>query len=187
MMRIFVTVLLLAGVCTSARAQELMETGGQKMPNEWIDKDTHHKVVKLSAGLPGNSLSFYFHNSPFIGNEMIFYNNSKQKAADVTDMKKDAVPATNINNTQLWSINLSTRKLTQLTYHSSPMSGEVVCEKTKTVFFQIKDSVFALDFVTKKERLVFVYPEDFRSAIMTVNVDGTLRRVPGPPMPKKKF
>jgi oligogalacturonide lyase len=60
-------------------AQPVIETGGQKMPAVWIDKDTHHKIVKLSAGLPGNSLSFYFHNNPFIGNEMIFYNNSKQK------------------------------------------------------------------------------------------------------------
>jgi hypothetical protein len=49
-----------------------------KMPAEWIDKDTHHKIVKLSSGLEGNSLSFYFHNNPFIGNEMIFYNSSKQ-------------------------------------------------------------------------------------------------------------
>jgi oligogalacturonide lyase len=54
------------------------------------------------------------------------------------------------------------------------MNGEVVCEKTKTVFFQIKDSVFALDMTTKKERLVSVYPADFKSSISTVNVDGTL-------------
>ena len=174
MMKIFATVLLMATACTSLHAQEVMETGGTKMPNEWIDKDTHHKVVRLSADLPGNSLSFYFHNSPFIGNEMIFYNNSKQKAADVTDMKKEATPATNINNTQLYAVNLATRKIIQLTFHSAPMSGEVVCEKTKTVFFQIKDSIFALDFTTKKERLVAVYPTDFKSSIMTVNADGTL-------------
>jgi len=174
MMKFFATVLLMATACTSLHAQELLETGGTKMPAEWIDKDTHHKVVRLSADLPGNSLSFYFHNSPFIGNEMIFYNNSKQKAVDVTDMKKEATPATNINNTQIYSVNLATRKLTQLTFHSSPMSGEVVCEKTKTIFFQIKDSIFALDFTTKKERLVAVYPADFKSGIMTVNADGTL-------------
>jgi len=70
-------------------AQPLMETGGQKMPAEWIDKDTHHKIVKLSSGLEGNSLSFYFHNNPFIGNEMIFYNSSRQDPAEVTDMKKE--------------------------------------------------------------------------------------------------
>ena len=141
-MKYFITFLLYALLFTQIYAQEVLETGGKKMPAEWIDKDTRHKVVRLSDGLSGNSLSFYFHNNPFIGNEMIFYNNSKQKAADVTDMKKEATPATNINNTQIWSIDLATKKLTQLTFHSSPMNGEVVCEKTKTVFFQIKDSIF---------------------------------------------
>ena len=173
-MKYFITSLLYAVLVTQIYAQEVLETGGKKMPAEWIDKDTRHKVVRLSDGLSGNSLSFYFHNNPFIGNEMIFYNNSKQKAADVTDMKKEATPATNINNTQIWSIDLATKKLTQLTFHSSPMNGEVVCEKTKTVFFQIKDSIFSLNIKTKKEALVFVYPADFKSNISTVNVDGTL-------------
>ncbi len=157
-----------------AIAQPVMETGGQKMPPEWIDKDTHHKIVKLSAGLPGNSLSFYFHNNPFIGNNMIFYNNSKQAAADVTDMKKEETPATNVNNKQIFSIDLATKKTTQLTYHDAPMSGEVVSDNTQTVFYQVKDSVFSLDFKTKKEKLVFVFPEDFKSNITTVNADGTL-------------
>lgn len=173
-MKFLFAVLLYVAISPAVQAQEVLETGGKKMPTEWIDKDTHHKIVRLSADLPGNSLSFYFHNNPFIGNNMIFYNNSRQKAADVTDMKKEATPPTNINNSQIWSVDLTTRKLTQLTFHSAPMSGEVVCEKTKTVFFQVKDSIFALDFTTKKERLVSVYPEDFKSGIMTVNVDGTL-------------
>ena len=155
-------------------AQPVLETGGQKMPAEWIDKDTHHKIVRLSAGLDGNSLSFYFHNNPFIGNEMIFYNNSKQKAADVTDMKKEETPATNVNNKQIFSINLTTKKTTQLTFHDAPMSGEVVSDNKQTVFYQVKDSVFSLDFKTKKERLVFVFPADFKSNITTVNADATL-------------
>lgn len=155
-------------------AQPVMETGGQKMPAEWIDKDTRHKVVRLSAGLPGNSLSFYFHNDPFIGNNMIFYNNSKQAAADVTDMKREEVKAANVNDRQLYSIDLGTKKITRLTSSASPMNGEVICEKTKTVFYQIKDSVFALNFETKKSKLVFVFPEDFKSSISTVNVDGSL-------------
>jgi oligogalacturonide lyase len=155
-------------------AQEVLETGGKKMPAEWIDKDTHHKVVRLSAGLTGSSLSFYFHNNPFIGNEMIFYNNSKQAAAEVTDMKREEVKPGNTNNRQLYSIDLATKKTTQLTFRNSPMNGEVVSEKTKTVFYQVKDSVFALDYKTKKERLVFVFPADFKSSISAVNADGTL-------------
>ena len=166
--------LLFSIPCLTISAQQLMVTGGQKMPNEWIDQDTHHKVVKLSAGLEGNSQSFYFHNNPFIGNEMIFFNNSKQKAADVTDMRKEEVRSTNVNNRQIYSIDLATNKTTQLTFHNAPMNGEVVCDKTKTVFYQIKDSVYSLNVKTKKEKLVFVFPEDFKSSISTVNIDGTL-------------
>jgi len=33
-------------------AQPLLETGGGPMPNVWIDKDTHHKIIKLSR-IPG--------------------------------------------------------------------------------------------------------------------------------------
>jgi oligogalacturonide lyase len=155
-------------------AQPVMETGGQKMPAEWIDKDTHHKIVKLSANLPGNSLSFYFHNSPFIGNEMIFYNSSKQNAAEVTDMKKEEVKSSNANNRQIFSIDLKTFKTKQLTFKTSPMNGEVVCDKIKTVFYQVKDSVFSLNIKTGKEILVFVFPKDFRSSISAVNANGTL-------------
>ncbi len=159
---------------TTAFSQEIMETGGQKMPAVWIDKDTHHKIVKLSASLNGNSSSFYFHNIPFIGDDMIFYNSSKQPAAEVTDMKREEPKPNNENNRQLFSVNLKTFKVTQLTHCTSPMSGEVVCEKTKTVFYQIKDSIFALDFKTNQSKFIFVFPDDFKSNISTVNVDGTL-------------
>ncbi|HEX6847576.1 MAG TPA: hypothetical protein VF144_11395, partial [Chitinophagaceae bacterium] len=58
-------------------AQTSMETGGQKMPNEWIDNSTGHKIIKLTRR-EGNNMSFYFHNSPFAGSKsdgyrMIFY------------------------------------------------------------------------------------------------------------------
>ena len=32
----------------SLYAQPVMETGGQKMPDEWIDKSTGHRVIKLT-------------------------------------------------------------------------------------------------------------------------------------------
>jgi oligogalacturonide lyase len=174
MKKILVLAIYLIGIAFGLNAQEVLETGAKNMPAEWIDKDTGHKVVRLSDGLSGNSVSFYFHNVPFIGNEMIFYNNGNQKAADVTDMRKEETPATNINNRQLWSINLETKKQTRLTSHSSPMNGEVINEKTKTIFYQIKDSVFSFNFNTKKEKLIFVFLADFKSSISTVNADGTL-------------
>ena len=155
-------------------AQPLLETGGKLMPREWIDKDTHHKVVKLTSGMEGNSLGFYFHNNPFIGNDMIFYNSSRQNPADVTDMKKEAPSNTNINNKQIFSIDLKSKKTTQLTFQTAPMSGEIVCEKTKTIFYQIHDSVYCVNAQTKKNQLVYVFPADFKAGITTVNADGTL-------------
>ncbi len=157
-----------------AIAQPVLETGGKKMPAEWIDKDTRHKVVKLSAAMEGNSLSCYFHNDPFIGNEMIFYNSSKQNPNEVTDMKREEAPSANINDKQLYSIDLATKKITQLTFHSSPMGGEIVSERTATVFYQVKDSVFSVQLKTKKIGLVYVFPADFKAGITTVNADGTL-------------
>ena len=56
-----------------------LETGSVKpMPEEWIDKDTGHKIIHF---IPenGENRSFYFHNNPFIpadgknNEKMIFY------------------------------------------------------------------------------------------------------------------
>ncbi len=169
-----VFIILLAGACQTKKLP-LIETGSiSPMPDEWIDQDTHHKVVKLTSKMEGNSLSFYFHNNPFIGNEMVFYNSSKQNPDEVTDMKKEETYNTNVKNKQLYSINLDSRKVSQLTFSSSPMNGEIVSEKTKTIFYQKKDSVFSVDFSTRKEKLVYVFPEDFKASITTVNADGTL-------------
>ena len=53
MKKILITVVILSLLSTlSLKAQQVLETGGKKMPAEWIDKDTHHKVVRLSDGLP---------------------------------------------------------------------------------------------------------------------------------------
>jgi|SRR5436190_12587746 len=160
---------------TILSAQQVLETGGKPMPAEWIDKDTHHKIVRLSAAMEGNSLSFYFHNNPFIGNEMVFYNSSKQDPKEVTDMKREEAKNANVNNKQLYHINLaSIKKIQQLTFEPIPMSGEIVSEKTKTVFYQIKDSIFSVRLGSRKRTLVFVFPEDFKAGITTVNADGTL-------------
>lgn len=173
-MKYSLILLFSANLFFSLSAQPLLETGGKKMPETWIDKDTHHKVVKLSAAMQGSSLSFYFHNNPFIGNEMVFYNSSRQKPADVTDMKKEEALPNNANNKQLYIINLNTKKVRQLTNHPSAMGGEIVSEKTGTVFFQVKDSVYALEAGTGKARLVYVFPADFKASVTTINSDGTL-------------
>lgn len=154
-------------------AQPLLETGGKPMPDEWIDQDTHHKVVKLTRK-EGSSLSFYFHNNPFIDNQMVFYNNSREKPGEVTDMKKQETYTTNVKGRQMYTVDLKSYAIKNLTNHVLPMNGEIVSVKRREVFYQVKDSVFAANVDTRKERLVFVFPADFQGGITTVNADGTL-------------
>ena len=153
--------LILSACCAFAQKPPLLETGSIKpMPNEWIDADTHHKVVKISR-LPGANASFYFHNNPFItdgkpeSSRMIFYN-------------------TGVNGKQVFTVNLYSLATTQITQQSSPMSGEIVGAKKHDVYYQIKDSVFATNIDSKKTRLVFVFPADYKGSIATLNADETL-------------
>ena len=69
-MKYFVTIAILL-YARVLFAQPLLETGGKAMPDEWIDKDTHHKIIKLTRK-EGSNYSFYFHNNPFVGNKMVF-------------------------------------------------------------------------------------------------------------------
>lgn len=152
-------------------AQPVMETGGQKMPDEWIDKDTRHKVIRLSRIEGNSSLSFYFHNNPFIGNKMVYYSSSRN---DVSGVQKQEISSTNSRNKQLHLLDLKTLKSEQLTFHSSPMNGEIVHRKSGMIYYQIKDSVFCVNADTKEVKLVYVFPDDFKANITTVNADGSL-------------
>jgi oligogalacturonide lyase len=160
----------------AAMAQPVMETGGQKMPDEWIDKATGHKVVRL-ARRPGINVSFYFHNNPFVGQEMVFYgSDERQKENYPGELKQKAQETYNLNvrNKQLYTLNLQTGKTEQLTHQANPMHGEIVNAKTHKAFYQVGDSVFSADLDSKREELVFVFPVDFKADITTVNADGTL-------------
>lgn len=161
-------VLLILSTC--ATAQPVLETGGRQMPNEWIDKDTKHKVIKLTRN-DGSNLSFYFHNNPFIGNKMVYYSSNRN---DVSGIRKQETFSTNTRNKQLHLLDLATLKSEQLTFHSSPMNGEIVHNKSGNVYYQIRDSIFSVNAHTKKVQLVFVFPPDFKANITTVNADGTL-------------
>jgi len=160
-------------ICTCLSAQPVLETGSKPMPNEWIDKNTHHKIIKLSR-VEGSNMSFYFHNNPFVGDQMVFYNSSNPKTADEDENKKLEVYKLNTRNKQLYALNLATLKAVQLTDHPVSMNGEIVSSKRKEAFYQVDDSVFAVNIETKKERLVYVFPADFKASITTVNADGTL-------------
>src|SRR5688572_2689389 len=153
-------------------AQPSIETGGQKMPNEWIDPSTGHKIIKLTRR-EGNNMSFYFHNNPFVGNKMIFYGTDYLNTASNDSVKQETgnIPA---SNKQLYSVDLKTLKVEQLTYQTNSMNGEIVAEKNKLVYYQVKDSVFSTHIETKQTKLVYVFPADFKASITTINADETL-------------
>ena len=54
------------------------------------------------------------------------------------------------------------------------MNGEIVAEKNKLVYYQVKDSVFSTHIETKQTKLVYVFPADFKANITTINADETL-------------
>ena len=139
----------------------ILETGSQQpMPDEWIDRDTNHRIKRLSRR-EGGGRSFYFHNNPFVkglddeGDLMVCY-------AKVDGLR------------QLFALNLKTLEMTQLTYHGHQVRGEIVSSITREAFYQSHDSIFATHIDTQQSRLVYVFPEDFKAGITTINADGTL-------------
>jgi oligogalacturonide lyase len=53
----FLLILIFTCLSFSVFAQTVMETGGQKMPDEWIDKSTGHKIIRLTR-MEGRQLQF---------------------------------------------------------------------------------------------------------------------------------
>lgn len=152
-----------------AYAQPVLKTTGP-MPDEWIDADTHHKIVRLSRR-EGTNLSFYFHNNPFVGNTMVYYGSDK---LNTDGIKKQETYNNNARNKQFYTVDLATLKTAQLTQQPNAMKGEIVSARRKEVFYQVADTVFATHLETKKERRIFVFPKDFRGDITSINADGTL-------------
>ena len=138
----------------------VLQTGGQKMPNEWIDKNTGHEIVKLSRR-EGNNKSFYFHNNPFLktpdgkGSEMIYYGSTAK-------------------GNQLFVVNLQNSKSTQLTHFKGNISGEILGRKYREAYFQSGDSVFSVNIDSHQLRLLYIFPRDFHGHIASVNADETL-------------
>ena len=155
-----------------ALAQPVMETGGQKMPTEWIDQSTAHKIIKLTRR-EGNNMSFYFHNKPFAGSKMIFYGTDFLNTAKNDSIKQETG---NIiaGNKQLYSVDLATLKVEQLSFKNLPMSGEIVAPQNKLVYYQVKDSVFSTHIDSKETKLLYVFPADFKAGITTINSNETL-------------
>jgi oligogalacturonide lyase len=149
----------------------VLETGSVvPMPQSWIDKDTHHKITRLTS-LEGNNQSFYFHNCPFvprvsgIEEKMVFYNTGSTNPNDRVANKGP--------KKQLFTLNLKTLEADQITNHSSPVSGEIVGIIRREVFYQCGDSVFSSHLETHQTKLIYVFPDTVTGSITTINADET--------------
>lgn len=138
----------------------VLETGAVKpMPKVWIDKDTGHKINRLTTNT-GSNRSFYFHNNPFLkakdgtSDLMVFYGTKEEQ-------------------TQLYSVNLNTNEIEQITDMPARKGGEIVARNRREVIYQVKDSIFATHIDKHTTRLIFVFPEDFKAGITTLNADET--------------
>ena len=139
----------------------VLETGSKKpMPKEWIDADTHHKIKRL-VDRAGDNRSFYFHNNPFLASKdgnsamMIFYGS--------TD-----------NGDQLFSIDLKSHTIDQLTDSPGDKKGEIVGKKTRKVFYMIKDSVFSTQIDTHTTEFIYRFHDDVIGSVTSLNADETL-------------
>lgn len=162
MIQIFITTILnvLLAIYGFAGKPPVIETGSMTpMPDQWIDKDTGHKVIHLTTR-GGENRSFYFHNNPFL--PAISGQNEKMIFSGKVG-----------ENMQLFSVNMKTGKAEQIT-DKKGVSGEIVAVKSREVYYQCGDSVFATGIETRKTRLIYVFPEKARGHITTLNADETL-------------
>jgi oligogalacturonide lyase len=130
------------------------------LPLEWTDSLTRHRVIRLTRTGTDNK-SFYFHNNPFV---------------KTPDGKEDLMIYAGVANgvRQLFSLNLNTLEIIQLTDRARGAGGEIVDKVHREVIFQRGDSVFAAHIDARTTRLVHVFPHELGASISTVNANGTL-------------
>ena len=171
---IYILIINLLSTCSNPQKMPQLETGGkQPMPVfEWVDKDTGHKVIRLTRSGVDNR-SFYFHNNPFIpaendeGDLMVFYGSEQERKSDNWYKGQDIK--------QLFTINLKTLEVKQLTQHTASIFGEIVGKKRREIFYQSKDTVFAVNVDNAQSRVIFVFPDSLTYAgITTLNADENL-------------
>ncbi len=150
---------------TSARAAPpdtlpRLETGGGPMPLEWVDRDTGHRIVRLSRR-EGRNESFYFNNDPFV-----------PQRADEGDLM--VFHGTTAQGSQLFTVNLKTLAIRQLTDRPRGVGGEIVAPRTREAVYQAGDSVLAVRVDDARTRLLYVFPASFRARVSSINADATM-------------
>jgi oligogalacturonide lyase len=104
---------------------------------------------------------------------MVFYGTDYLNTANNDSVKQETGNITAANK-QLYSVDLKTLKVEQLTHQANAMNGEIVAPKNKLVYYQVKDSIFSTHIDTKQTKLIYVFPADFKASITSLNADETL-------------
>ena len=123
---------------------------------EWIDRDTGRRVVRLSRR-EGDNWGFYFHQNPFTaeGDKMVFLGS--------TQTGRDA-----------FTVALRTFEVRQITFGKN-VQFEVVDGKRRTLFYLSGDTVYATHLDSLETREVAKVPRHYvYGRGFSVNADGTL-------------
>lgn len=142
-------------------AQVLITGKRLPMPPTWIDRDTGHRIIKLTS--PGGTIkNWYFHNNPFFpgkdgnGDLMVF------------DGWADGAE-------QIFAINLNTQDVFAVT--SSGNRKHIIpslLQKTREVLYQSNDVIYAVSIDTRKVRKIYEFSAQQRGGVAAVNSDGTM-------------
>jgi oligogalacturonide lyase len=153
-------ILSIALPCYFACLGAAIAQAAPSIPLEWIDSQTHHKIIRLTRTGADNK-SFYFHNNPFI---------------KTPDRKDDLMIYAGMVDgaRQFFTLNLRTLESVQLTDRPQGVIGEIVDKTHREVIYQTDDRVFATHIDTRQTRLVHTFPHELGASISTVNADGTL-------------
>lgn len=121
----------------------------QEPPREWIDKDTGHRIVRLSD--EDGSSSFYFHQNGYTasGDKLVFS-----------------------TRTGLSTYNFKTKKIEQIV--EGRAGSVIVGRKTRKVFYTKGDSVYETDVDTKATREIVKDARIRTGSGFAVNADETL-------------
>lgn len=120
-----------------------------EIPREWIDKDTGHRIVRLSDD--DGSASFYFHQNGYTanGDKLVFS-----------------------TKTGLSTYNFKTRKIEQIV--EGRAGSVVVGKKTRKVFYTKGEAVYETDVDTKATREIVKDARIRTGSGFAVNADETM-------------
>ncbi len=146
---------VLLGLCAGAASGAPAETGGVG-PDEWIDKDTGHRIVRLSRR-EGQNSCFYFHQNAFTGggDKMVFMGTTRGRR-------------------RAFSVDLRTYAVRQITTQHNCLHA-VVAAKRRELFYMNQDAVFAAHVDTGKTRKIADVPPHYKHGRgLSINADETL-------------